>query len=208
MPLIKSASPQAVSDNIRAEIGADKPQKQAVAIALDIARRAKRAKRRAFGGKLTPGESMPHARMHEPFHVGPIVSAVPGRTDNHAMHVPAGAYVLPADHVNSLGQGNSMAGMAKLHARFPSPHMPHGPGPPVPKMAGLGGAAAGGVRGGLGNPVPIMAAGGEFVVHPHHVMKLGNGSIKRGHEILDREVMEQRKKHIKTLRKLPPPAKS
>ncbi len=115
--------------------------------------------------------------------------------------------MFPADHVNSLGQGNSVAGLAKLNARFPSPHMPHGHGPPQPRMAGLG-AAAGGVRGGLGSPVPIMAAGGEFVVHPHHVLKLGGGDIKRGHEILDKEVLEQRKKHIQTLRKLPPPAKS
>ncbi len=191
------------------------PQRQAVAIALDVARRARR---RALGGKLTPGESMPHASVKAPFHVGAIHSAVPGRTDHHSMSVPAGSYVFPADHVNSLGQGNSVAGLAKLNARFPSPHMPHGHGPPQPKMAGLG-AAAGGVRGGLGRelmdhfsrstePVPIMAAGGEFVVHPHHVLKLGGGDIKRGHEILDKEVLEQRKRHIKTLRKLPPPAKS
>lgn len=41
MPLKKSASKKAVSDNIRAEMKAGKPQKQAVAIALDVQRRAK-----------------------------------------------------------------------------------------------------------------------------------------------------------------------
>jgi hypothetical protein len=40
MPLKKSGSKQAISQNIRTEIKADKPQKQAVAIALDVARRS------------------------------------------------------------------------------------------------------------------------------------------------------------------------
>ena len=46
MPLRKSASKSAVSANIRAEIAAGKPQKQAVAIALDVQRRAKGKKRK------------------------------------------------------------------------------------------------------------------------------------------------------------------
>jgi len=41
MPLLKSGSRKAVSQNIRTEIAAGKPQKQAVAIALSVARRAK-----------------------------------------------------------------------------------------------------------------------------------------------------------------------
>lgn len=40
MPLIKSKSKKAISENIRTEIKAGKPQKQAIAIALDVARRA------------------------------------------------------------------------------------------------------------------------------------------------------------------------
>ena len=40
MPLIKSGSRKAVSQNIRTEIAAGKPQKQAVAIALSVGRRA------------------------------------------------------------------------------------------------------------------------------------------------------------------------
>lgn len=46
MPLIKSKSKKAVGENIKREIAAGKPQKQAVAIALDIQRRA--------GGKKKP----------------------------------------------------------------------------------------------------------------------------------------------------------
>ena len=40
MPLKKSGSRQAISQNIRTEIKAGKPQPQAVAIALDVARRS------------------------------------------------------------------------------------------------------------------------------------------------------------------------
>lgn len=39
MPLIKSGSRKAVSENIRREMEANKPQKQAVAIALSTARK-------------------------------------------------------------------------------------------------------------------------------------------------------------------------
>jgi len=42
MPLKKSASKKAVSENIRTEMRAGKPQKQAIAIALDVQRRAKK----------------------------------------------------------------------------------------------------------------------------------------------------------------------
>jgi hypothetical protein len=41
MPLKKSGSKAAVGQNIKAEIKAGRPQKQAVAIALDVQRRAK-----------------------------------------------------------------------------------------------------------------------------------------------------------------------
>jgi len=40
MPLDKSKSKKAVSKNIKTEMAAGKPQKQAVAIALDVSRRA------------------------------------------------------------------------------------------------------------------------------------------------------------------------
>ena len=40
MPLIKSKSPASVSKNIKTEIAAGRPQKQAVAIALNTARKS------------------------------------------------------------------------------------------------------------------------------------------------------------------------
>ena len=45
MPLKKSASKKAVGKNIEAEIKAGKPQKQAVAIALNVQREAKKVKK-------------------------------------------------------------------------------------------------------------------------------------------------------------------
>lgn len=48
MPLIKGSSRQAVSDNIKTEMAAGRPQKQAIAIALSEKRRAQR---RAKGKK-------------------------------------------------------------------------------------------------------------------------------------------------------------
>ena len=44
MPLIKSASKKAVGKNIKREIRAGKPRKQAIAIALETQRRAKKKK--------------------------------------------------------------------------------------------------------------------------------------------------------------------
>lgn len=46
MPLIKSKSPKAIGKNIKKEVAAGKPKKQAVAIALNVARKA--------GAKVAP----------------------------------------------------------------------------------------------------------------------------------------------------------
>lgn len=47
MPLVKSGSKKAVSENIRREIKRGKPQKQAIAIALSTQRKYKRKGKRA-----------------------------------------------------------------------------------------------------------------------------------------------------------------
>jgi hypothetical protein len=142
-------------------------------------------------------------RMGIGVHKGPIQSIIPGRTDRHNMNVGSGSYVVPADVVSHLGQNNSQAGMAKLGAMFgKTPGIKHGslPHPPSIKFKARGG--------GIGKPTPIVAAGGEYVIDPETVAELGGGDINLGHKALDAWVLRIRKEHIKTLQKLPGPAKS
>lgn len=166
-------------------MAAGKPQKQAVAIALETARRAKRASGGAVGHVYTGG----------------IVSDIPGRTDKHPMDVESGSYVVPADIVSGLGQGNTLAGLNKLAAKFGASPF----GKPVPKRR----RAAGGISGFPAEieAVPIIAAGGEYVITPDRVAALGGGNLKRGHEMLDQWVLSERKRLIDTLKNLPGPAK-
>ena len=125
--------------------------------------------------------------MDQVCHVGPIPSAVGGRTDHLPMHVRSGSYVIPADIVSSLGEGNTMNGFKVLDSMFAS-HQDDG-------------------RYAMGGTVPIVAAGGEYVIPPHVVAGLGKGDMDKGHKNLDDFVKGYRKKTIKTLQKLPGPKK-
>jgi hypothetical protein len=179
---------------------------------------------------------------------GPIVGMSGGRTDDVPMHVPPGSYVVPADIVSHIGDGNSVNGLAVLKAMFQphpfgasaapwgaqqfKPQMGAGvPGPGMPKQASarvvgfprfqIGPGAATNVTRPGPQPIrfgghveapdsgatPIMASDGEFVIPPDEVKRRGGGSLNKGHKILDAWVKSQRDEHIKTLRKLPGPAK-
>lgn len=227
MPLNKSAS---VSENISElhtgktyshtaeKFGKDKANKQAVAIALNVAREARRQKR-AMGGFTNPMAAFDEkGAARGLMHTGAINSSVAGRTDHLPMSVKAGSYVLPADHVSSLGQGNTAAGHAVINSMFGaggpygagSMKIAHGSGAPHGKMklASGGSSDEGGARGeSTGSPVEIVAAGGEHVLEPSQVAAVGGGDITHGHKILDAWVKSNREKHIKTLKKLPAPAK-
>ena len=146
-------------------------------------------------------------KASEKIHVGPIHSPVAGRTDHLPVHVQSGAYVIPADIISAMGEGNTMAGFKVANTIFSK----------IPNMQGLPGADAqlglpakrasgGGVP--SGEPVPVVVAGGEYVISPEDVTHLGEGDLDAGHRILDSFVLKMRKKTVDTLKKLPGPKKN
>ena len=195
MPLKRGSSQETISSNISEMVRAGHPQKQAIAAALNTARQS-----HAKGGHVPH----PHGATMEKVHVGPIHSNVAGRTDHLPMHVKSGSYVIPADIISAMGEGNSMAGFKIAKDIFgqsfygtpaPGAGMPYGM--TTPHKA----------EGGEVDTVPIVAAGGEYVIPPEDVVKIGNGDLDHGHQILDEFVKKYRAKTIKTLQKLPGPKK-
>ena len=61
--------------------------------------------------------------------------------------------------------------------------------------------------GGATDAVPIVAAGGEYVIPPEDVVRIGGGDLDHGHKVLDSFVKKMRQKTIKTLQSLPGPKK-
>jgi hypothetical protein len=149
-------------------------------------------------------------------HSGPIMSAVPGRTDRHPLTVPSGSYVIPSSHVSYLGQDNTNAGFRLLdgmfggHGRY-SPvgaALRHASGLPRPPRMNFSEYSEGGSRGD-GHPgyVDIIVAGGEYLLSPDQVRAVGDGDLRKGHAALDKWIVDTRKQHVKQLKNLPPPAK-
>lgn len=138
---------------------------------------------------------------------GPILSAVPGRTDAHKTHVPSGSYVIPADIVSGRGQGNTIAGTESLSKLFKLGPYGSAPGKikgDKPKFKAAGGAAE---SPNIGQPVRVNLAGGEIVVPPENLMETVHPDLNTAHDIMDKWVLMERKKLRKTLAKLPGPVK-
>jgi hypothetical protein len=150
--------------------------------------------------------------VHHQIHKGPIHSPVAGRTDHLPMNVESGSYVIPADIISAMGEGNTMAGfkiakhMFSSHPYFQEAKMPYGMKSNTPYGGGAGPYGAKLAAGGKA-PVEIVAAGGEYVITPQEVEQIGGGDIDHGHEILDHFVTGYRQKTIDTLKKLPGPKK-
>ena len=145
---------------------------------------------------------------------GPLVSAVPGRTDKHLTHVPSGSYVVPADIVSGHGQGNTLAGMNALHNLFRmdtagKSSVKNFPSRPVGASKFKKGGNA---EEHVGKPTKVILAGGELVIPPgnvHETMERLHGkklTLDQAHKLCDKWVIAERKRLIKTLKKLPGPA--
>jgi hypothetical protein len=111
-----------------------------------------------------------------------------------------------------MGEGNTMAGFKVAKNIFSAgaygsnklgSGMPYG-------ASGLpyGVPSPGKAAGGSTDTVPIVAAGGEYVISPEDVTALGDGNLDDGHKILDKFVEKQRAKTVNTLKKLPGPKKN
>lgn len=143
-----------------------------------------------------------------------------GRTDVHPIQVPAGSYVLPADVVSGLAEGNTMAGSNVIDRMMHSgpyginmgggrhgpgaPRAPHAPAfkEPPEKLEARGGPSSN-HQGGL---VPIIVAGGEHIIYPQSIIKKF-GNLDKGHKILDAFVLKTRKNTVEDMKKLKGPKK-
>jgi len=175
--------------------------------ALDFIRNSDIYKQRLSEQGMATGGYAQGGHTVTEMHVGPIHSSVAGHTDHLPMVVPKSSYVIPADIISASGEGNTMAGFK--HAKRVFEGEPYSgatnpySGPATPYGAELPHRAHGGAESG----VPIVAAGGEYVISPEAVARIGNGDMELGHAALDLFVKKMRNKTIKTLQKLPGPKK-
>lgn len=165
---------------------------------------------------------VPHnvdVKQNAKVHKGAIHSPVAGRTDHLPMHVESGSYVIPADIISAMGEGNTLAGFKIANSIFEEDSQvkghPYAAGKtPYGAKESMYGATKlpygmGKKHGGtVESPVPIVAAGGEYVVSPESVSRLGRGNMDYGHKILDSFVKKMRAKTVRTLQKLPGPKRS
>jgi hypothetical protein len=139
-----------------------------------------------------------------------------GRTDVHNISVPSGSYVVPADVVSGLAEGNTMSGASVMDRMMHS--NPYGiaggkggrsgmgiPRAPAPFKQPSGAFKKGG-QVHHGSAVPIVVAGGEAIYHPETIIKKF-GSLKQGHAALDAFVKKVRAENVKNISKLPGPKK-
>lgn len=188
--------------------------------------------KRDMGGMMSASEASPWWTRREASggDSGFLHGTTGGRTDAVKTQAPGGSYVIPADVISGLGEGNSLAGARVASAIFgtgpfgtPLPRGGGGRGPPHPPSVPRNEAElkTGGpvpvfkerARGGgdsvkQGN-TPVDLSHGEFVLGPEDIKKrFGVEDPKHAYPVLDKWVVAQRDKHIAKLKKLPGPVKA
>lgn len=172
------------------------------------------AQRRAMGGL---GVAPTPEQRHETYHPGGFInSPVAGRTDHLPLGVPVDSHVIPADIVSGIGQGNSLNGAALLDRIF---H--HGPWGARAIKSGDYRAPRSARRVPSERTTSILAAGGEYIVRPEAVARVGQAArrlepqtcrgksdVRAGHDAIDAFILSTRKHAVATTRKLPGPVKS
>jgi hypothetical protein len=205
-----------------------------IAAALSIARRA--------AGGFTPPSPPYFARQQmqslddRPY--GFTVGFGGGRQDKNEVAVGAGSYVIPADIMAGLGDGNSLHGAKvwdtilssmpwgiqkpQLHGKSGAPNPPHD--------AYLAQGVTGGGQqqnfedGGEVPEVPIASADGETILSPEDVLRIGqfyspprdieaypeshDRMMRRAHRVLDDWIKQERGRNIKHLKSLAGPVGS
>jgi len=126
----------------------------------------------ALGGKVKQDKPQ---RRHSAV-TGYINSDSGGVADKLAYNANKDSYVLPADVVSGLGDGNSNAGAKVLDAQYKARAA-------APRSV----------------TVPVKLSGGEYVVHPAAVKRAGGGSIDKGLDHFDSLVHRVRARTINKL---------
>lgn len=147
-----------------------------------------------------------------------------GRQDKIETTAPGGAYVLPADIISGLGEGNSLAGARIMQEALgtgphgtPLPRGARGRGPPRPPReapASYGNAGYGSqyAKGGSTGETPVALSHGEFVLTAQQAIalaeKVSDGvklTYNQAKRVLDKWVVHERRRHVDQLKKLEPP---
>lgn len=218
MPLEKGCSQRVISHNIDELThhgSRPRPHNQIVAIALSEADKSKRQHRAGGGSLAAPSpsfqdrEAARDLEYNDRYHPGGLIeSDTAGRTDRLPLAVAADSFVVPADVISGLGQGNSLAGSKIMDAILST-----GPyGTPLPR----GRRADGGAAGNDDGVSHVMVAGAEYIVPRYKVEMLGarlrkagkskaRTDLNAGHDALRHLVDTVRKHQKKFLATAPKP---
>lgn len=152
---------------------------------------------------------------------GLLHGATGGQADQVKTQAPPGSFVVPAEVVAGLGQGNTLAGARVMQSILdtgprgtPLSRGTRGRGPPRPPSVPAelrGGLKEGGEvplfeakarGGGKTEPgkTPVDLSHGEFVISPEHVKAWGGGDTERGIRIWNKWTWAKHKEHVKDLK--------